>query len=376
MSITLEIPGKIVQGAGALAELPEIIAERGFRQVSVIMDPGVGRTEYVKMVLRKLQESGIKLCVNMEIKSEPTFSILKQLYAETELMQAELFLAIGGGSVMDATKLLAVMANNPEFAAWNGDSEHIRQPGTPFFAVPTTAGTGAEATPNAILFDEEKQKKTGIVSRRMIADAVILDGNLTKSLPGYLAAVTGFDALAHALESFTSKKANVYSDMYAAEAMRLIFHNIIPACVENDDEARQNMLLASFYAGTCLVTSSTHLIHAMAYPLAEQYHMSHGEGIAVLLAAGVRCLGDYRSEQIVERCLPKKYRACSPGDLYKVIDEYREILHIEKRLSDFGICEASCHGMAAAARENRRLFNNCPVSYQTGTLVQIYQSLL
>lgn len=376
MSTALEIPGKVIQGAGSLAELPELVKERGVRRISVILDPFVGRTEYVSEVLRQLQKSGIETCVNMEVKSEPSFSTLKRLYGDAKLMEGDLFLAVGGGSVMDTGKLLSVMAVNPEFADNIGRTEYISRPGVPFFAVPTTAGTGAEATPNAILFDEVNQKKVGIVSRWMIADTVILDGNVTGSLPKSLAAATGFDALAHALESFTSKKANAYSDMFAMEAMRLIFHNLIPACVANHDDARQNMLLASFYAGVCLVTSSTHLIHAMAYPLAEQYHVSHGKGIAALLAAGTRRLGDYRTDQIVERALPAEYRKCRPGELYRVIEAYREALHVTERLGDFGVRREDCRSMATAAKENRRLFDNCPAEIPVGTLEQMYQSLL
>lgn len=376
MDTVLELPRKVIEGIGSFQRLPDLLGEYGVKKISIIADPIVCKEKYARDVIERIGRLGIAITVCTEVSSEPTFSSIMKLYQNKKLMEGEVFLAVGGGSVMDSAKLLSVMSVNPEFACDLERTELIRNSGRPFMAVPTTAGTGAEATPNAILYNEEKKKKIGIVSRRMIADTVILDGNLTVSLPGTLAACTGFDALAHAMESFTSKKANPYSDMFAVEAMRLIFHNIVPACMKNDAEARQRMLLASFYAGVCLVTASTHLVHAMAYPLAETFHVPHGKGIASLLAAGIRTGDSSRASEIMKRCLPEKYGAGDAGKLADVIEEYQNTLKIQLPLKCFGVTEADCLPMAEAAHKNERLFSQCTADITVEKLADIYRSLI
>ena len=151
--------------------------------------------------------------------------------------------------------------------------------------IPTTAGTGAEATPNAIVAVPEKELKVGIVNDAMIADGVILDARMIKSLPGSIAAATGVDALCHAIECFTSKKRNPFSDTFALQAFEMIVKNIEKAC---DDpgamEEKSNMLLASFYAGVAITASGTTAVHALSYPLGGKYHIAHGVSNAILLA--------------------------------------------------------------------------------------------
>lgn len=369
MSAVLELPGKVIEGIGSLGELPGLLKERGLGKISIIADSFVINTDYVRNVMKELADSGLECNVYAGVTAEPGFSDLRRLERETDLTKGDAILAIGGGSVLDTAKLLCVMAANPEFAGHLEQPQLITRRGLPLFAVPTTAGTGAEATPNAILFEEEQCRKIGIVSRKMIADTVILDAELTKSLPQELAACTGFDALAHAMESFTSKKAVAYSDMFAVEAMRLIFENIIPACTEKNADARQNMLLASFYAGVCLVTSSTHIVHAMAYPLAERFHVPHGKGIAALLCGGMKGADSGRIVEIQKRCFGGK-------DIYRVLDEFAECLGIERKLRVFGVREEDCAGMAKSAMENKRLFSNCPGEPDLGKVTEIYRALL
>lgn len=369
MSAVLELPGKVIEGAGSLEDLPRLLKERGLHRIGVIADPFVARTEYAQKVLLELEETGIECSIYTGVTAEPSFSDLRKLYRETDLTKGDGIVAIGGGSVIDTSKLLCAMAANPEFAEKLEQPQLISRRGIPLIAAPTTAGTGAEATPNAILFQEDQCRKVGIVSRKMIADTVILDAMLTESMPPMLAACTGFDALAHAMESFTSRKAVAYSDMFAVEAMRLIFENIIPACREKDVHARQKMLLASFYAGVCLVTSSTHIVHAMAYPLAERFHVAHGKGIASLLTAGMRSIDSARRTEIEYRCLAK-----SP--LYETMEEIADILGIERKLGSFGVREEDCQDMARAAMENKRLFANCPGEPDLTQVTNIYRSLL
>ena len=147
----------------------------------------------------------------------------------------------------------------------------------PTLMIPTTAGTGSEATPNAIVAVPEQELKVGIVSDAMIADNVLLDPLMIKNLPRKIAAATGVDALAHAIECYTSNKANPISDTFALEALDMILNNILPACDSADAVSQKSaMQLASFYAGVAITASGTTAVHALSYPLGGKYHIAHG----------------------------------------------------------------------------------------------------
>jgi 4-hydroxythreonine-4-phosphate dehydrogenase len=262
---------RLYVGEGAINEVINIINELQPQQTLIVTD------DNIKPVVSGLNLNHRTITVN----KEPTVNMLRNFMDDAFILNSDLIIAVGGGSVIDVAKLLAVAGKNPEFAKNPRDASLITRKGAYFVAVPTTAGTGAEATPNSILIDDETHGKVGIINKLLIADAVILDANLTATMPRSLALTTGLDALAHAAECLLSKKANVYSDFYAGEAIRLITENLLPAA-DGNPTARENMLLASHYAGVCLTSSSTCAVHAMAYPM-SRYNVPHGAGIAMLL---------------------------------------------------------------------------------------------
>lgn len=215
----------------------------------------------------------------------------------------------------------------------------------------------------------------------MIAQSVILDPDLTRSMPRHIAATTGIDALAHALESFISKKVNSFCELYGLAVIRLIFENLEKACNYDDPKARENMLLASFYAGICLVVSSTCAVHAMAYPLAGTYHIPHGVSISMLLY--------YVMEKIHLACAERfsiVYRSCfgkSLGTEEKDAAAFvRELYMFLKnvgavfRMSDYGVKESDLYSIATSAASIKRLFDNNPVKLTIDDLVEIYRMAL
>lgn len=190
---------------------------------------------------------------------------------------------------MDAAKLTSVLAGADYGVRELLDRPALARKTVGTLMIPTTAGTGAEATPNAIVAVPEKEMKVGIVHDSMIADAVILDPQMIRNLPRPLAAATGIDALCHAVECFTSKKKTPFSDLYALQSFRMILENIEQACDQPDAmEAKHNMLLASFYAGVAITSSGTTAIHALSYPLGGRYHIAHGISNAILLLPVMR----------------------------------------------------------------------------------------
>lgn len=380
--IELLLPRNVIVGPGSLRKVLEIICQQNARKICFVADEIVYKNSCDIVDLEhQLRKQGIDIVSSIFVKSEPTFGFIRELLKNERVLDAEVYIAIGGGSVIDTAKILSACCTNPAFREDLYNSSLIKNPAAFLIAVPTTAGTGAEATPNAILLDEEKQLKVGIVSKLMVAQSVILDPNLTRSLPKHIAATTGIDALAHAIESFISKKSNSFCELYGLTAIRLIFENLEKACNCDDIKARENMLLASFYAGVCLVVSSTCAVHAMAYPLAGTYHVPHGVSISMLLY--------HVMEKIYLACAEKFsiiYRSCFGKNLgadeenaaafLRELDMLLKNIGAVFKMSDYGVKETDLYKMAMSAIGIKRLFDNNPVELTVNDLVDIYKKAL
>ena len=230
--------------------------------------------------------------------------------------------------------------------------------------VPTTAGTGAEATPNAIVAVPEKELKIGIVNPSMISDYVILDSIMIKKLPRKIAAATGVDALAHAIECFTSNKANPFSDIFALKALDMILNNIEKACDSPDAMAEKNaMQIASFYAGVAITASGTTAVHALSYPLGGKYHIAHGVSNAILLAPVMRF-----NEPAIRERLAEAYDTCIRGNaknteetsaaMIKRLEEIVKHLDIPVSLTEFGVPAEDLEILVKSGMQVTRLLNN------------------
>ncbi len=248
--------------------------------------------------------------------------------------------------------------------------------------IPTTAGTGSEATPNAIVAVPEKQLKVGIVNTEMIADYVILDAVMIKKLPRKIAAATGVDALAHAIECFTSNKANPFSDLFALQALDMILTNIERACDDPEAmDAKNTMLLASFYAGVAITASGTTAVHALSYPLGGKYHIAHGVSNAILLAPVMRF-----NEPACRPLLAKAYDHCLRGNAVgeteksaAVIQRLEEIvkhLDIPTSLTEFGVPKKDLEDLVTSGMEVTRLLVNNMRPVTADDARKIYQEVL
>ncbi len=220
---------------------------------------------------------------NVEI--EPTLENIERVFREDVAPHApDALIAIGGGSVLDAAKLFAVMLTNDTPLRDLLGIDKVTHPGKPMVLVPTTSGTGSEVTPNAIVTLPDEELKIGVVSRHLLPTLVILDPLLTLSLPRPITAATGMDAFTHSLESFISTKANPISDAFALESMRLIAGSIVEAWQQPESvRARGDMLLGSMYGGLALTAAGTAAVHALAYPLGGKFQVTHGVANAMLL---------------------------------------------------------------------------------------------
>ena len=259
----MNMPRTVYSGVNSLENLKTVVS--GATKVAVFTDRGLLASGLVDLPIAKIKEAGKEVVVFSDLPAEPTYMQAQKLVDEFRVSGADFIVAVGGIKDLLDDPLLAVKT-------------------VPTCLVPTTAGTGSEATQNAIVGVPEKELKIGIVNPSMIPDYVILDAEMIRNLPRSIGAATGIDAMAHAIECFTSNKANPFSDTFALEAFDLIINNIERAC---DDptamDAKNKMQIAAFYGGAAIACSGTTAVHALSYPLGGKYHIAHGVSNAILL---------------------------------------------------------------------------------------------
>ncbi len=374
-------PQKVYSGLGAAAELPHILQEKGIQSVLVMTDPGVYRQEAVQKILAGLSDLQVT-CIH-DIPPEPSVYDIKRVYDEAVRAGAQAVVAVGGGSVMDMTKMIAACLTNPGYVENVQETSMIRNTSALTVMIPTTAGTGAEATPNAIFLFPEQNLKVGVVSDSFVASCVILDGEMTRSLPKSLTASTGIDALCHAVESYISILANPLSKTFSRAAVQKICANLERAWKDGSDmEARQNMLEAAFLAGVCLTSSSTVAVHALSYPLGGKYHIPHGISNAILLAPVMRLnLPDCRKAfaELAPLMLPDAASIPEAEWPEAVVDYMQQLckrLEIADSLKPFGVNPEDLDYLTENAMEVKRLLLKNPRALTKEEIRGVYEGLL
>ena len=381
-SYCLKLPTAVYAGEGALDKLDGILADRSPRKVALFCDKSIfdlGLTDGARAII---EARGIEVAVQSDLAIEPTYSEVQATVDWFAGEDADFILAIGGGSVMDAAKLVSVLATSEYTVHDLLDNPALAKKQVYTVMIPTTAGTGAEATPNAIVAVPEDELKVGIVNDAMIADAVILEADMIKNLPRSIAAATGIDALCHAIECYTSTKANPMSDTFALEAFDLIINNIERACDDPEAlDAKRAMQLASFYAGIAITASGTTAVHALSYPLGGKYHVAHGVSNAILLSPVMH----FNEPAIAERLAAAYDRAIHTGAgtveekaaaVIQRMDEIVEHLNIPKKLAELGIEDAPIDELAEAGMSVQRLLVNNMREVTLEDAKEIYAQIL
>ena len=273
-------------GPGARKELPGAIRGLGKSKVLVVTDKGLLQFGVAKMVTDVLDEAGISYEIFCEVKPNPTVSNVKAGIDAFKRAQADILVAIGGGSSIDTAKAIGIVMANPDFSdiiSLEGCAP-TKNKSVPIIALPTTAGTAAETTINYVIIDEEKQKKMVCVDPNDIPAVAIIDAELMYSLPKGLTAATGMDALTHAIEGYITKGAWELSDMFEIEAIRMISRYLSMAVSDpKNPEGRNGMAVAQYVAGMAFSNVGLGLVHGMAHPLGALFDIPHGVANAVLL---------------------------------------------------------------------------------------------
>lgn len=284
---SLKMPKNIFAGEHGLENIEHLVNDA--KKIVIFTDKGILGANLLEIPTQILDSLGKDYEILSDIPAEPDYHQAQHMVDAFKATGADFIIAVGGGSVMDVAKLASILATDEYTVKDLLDNPLLAKKQVPSLMIPTTAGTGSEATPNSIVAVPEKELKVGIVNPEMIADFVILDGRLIKNLPMKIAAATGVDALCHAIECFTSTKANPFSNTFALEALDLIMNNIIEACTNSEAmDAKNKMLLGSFYAGVAITASGTTAVHALSYPLGGKYHIAHGVSNAILLMPVMR----------------------------------------------------------------------------------------
>lgn len=379
----LKMPKNIYAGEHALEQLAPIIL-KGVKKIVIFTDKGILGTGLVHLPKSIIEEAGIPYTIISEIPAEPSYHEAQAMVDEFKKEQADFIIAIGGGSVMDVAKLASILATDEYTVKDLLEKPLLATKQITSLMIPTTAGTGAEATPNSIVGVPEKDLKIGIVNPEMIADYVLLDSRMIKNLPKPIAAATGVDALCHAIECFTSTKANPISNTFALEALDLIMNNIIEACTNPEAlKAKSDMLLGSFYAGVAITSSGTTAVHALSYPLGGKYHIAHGVSNAMLLTPVMKF-----NEPAIKDLLAVAYdRVIKDGNrelsvaeksayMINQLEEIVNVLEIPTSLKTFDVPEEDLDGLVAAGMEVTRLLVNNKREVTPEDARQIYLEIL
>ena len=283
MAANINLPRILRVGAGASAELTVTLRELGVNRPLLVTDPFMVQCGYSERILGPLTDAGIEVGVFGDCVPDPTTDSVEAALAVLRDGDFECVVALGGGSSMDTAKAVAVLA------LLDGPMRDYKVPyqidnGLPVIAIPTTAGTGSEATRVAVISDTQTQEKMLCMGLGLMPVAALVDFELTMTMPYRLTADTGIDSLCHALEAYVSRKANPFTDSIALTAMKTIAQNIRTACAEPDNRgAREAMMLAATQGGIAFANASVTLIHGMSRPIGALFHVPHGLSNAMLL---------------------------------------------------------------------------------------------
>ncbi len=365
----IKMPHAVYGGENAIDNITTIIKNKKVKKVALFTDKGIEACGLFELPKAAVKASGADYYVLDELPPEPSYMAVQKLVDQFKKSGADLIVACGGGSVMDAAKLASILVTDEYGVKELLDNPGMAQKCVPIVLIPTTAGTGAEVTPNAIVAVPEKKLKVGIVNEDMIADYVILDARMIKNLPRSIAAATGVDALAHCIECYTSKKANPFSDMYALEGLELILNNIEKACDDPDAmEEKNRMQMAAYYGGLAITASGTTAVHALSYPLGGKYHIAHGIANAILLAPVVRFNSEDSAVQerlanAYNRCCHDEVKTCKTAAeknawMIERLEAIVKHLDIPTSLKEFGVPIEDLDVLVEAGMQVQRLLAN------------------
>lgn len=374
-ALKITFPRQMLVGNGTLEPLANEIKGRNILIITI--PPLVPR---IKMFIAKLNELKRTVFVDIHIEDEPSFDDVEHLLEKFKGNHVDTVIGIGGGSVLDVAKLLSVLLNDNQLLKDTVGFDLIKNRTKQLICVPTTAGTGSEASPNVILIDPSENQKKGVISPFLVPDIICIDPSLTHTVPQEVTAATGLDALTHCLEAFVNKHAHPMIDLYALKGIKLIGANIVRAVINGKDEqARDQLAIGSLYGGLCLGPVNTAGVHALAYPLGTHFHIPHGLSNALLLPHVMRYNIPSSPERYAEiaialGCEPDTDRIGIANAGVAKIEKIIADCKLPARLRDLKIPSNAIPQMAEDAMKITRLLVNNPRDIQYKDALAIYNA--
>jgi alcohol dehydrogenase class IV len=378
-SLTVHQPPTVVFGAGALAQCAADLQKRRLRRVFVVTS---------RSTRRLCEPLADKAAIWSEFTGEPTIDHFHAALSAARDARPDGVIGLGGGSALDLAKLVAAFLGNDQDIREKFGIDKLAGRSTFLACLPTTAGTGSEVSPNAILLDEQDQLKKGVVSPYLVPDAAYIDPMLTFTVPAAVTASTGMDAMTHCIEAYVNRLAHPFVELYALEGIRLIARSLLRA-VENpsDMTARTEMSLGSLYGGMCLGPVNTGAVHALAYPLGGEFHIPHGLANAVLLPHVLEfnlAAAPQRYAQVASALADAPANATGAGaisrepaqaaaDGLKMIRSLSQRCGIPARLRDLNIPEHAIDRMARSAMTITRLLERNVRALSLQDAIDIYR---
>ncbi len=381
--MSLRSPHLILAGLGAFERLGPEAKGMGASKALVVTDKGVMDSGTGKKAKELLEKEGIGVEFYDQVLSDPDVACFEACLGMAKKQKFDLMVGIGGGSSMDIASITSVMLNNPGTVYDYFGVNLVKNPGVPTILIPTTSGTGAEVTPNAILTDTKEHLKKAVVSPYILPRLAIVDPLLAVTMPPSVTSSSGIDALTHAVESYTSNNANILTDLFAREAMILIGRSLRTAVANgNNVEARYDMSIGSLYAGISLANAGVTAVHALAYPLGGTFNVAHGiaNGLLLPYVMEFNVLGNIpKFAQIAQFLgekvdhLPLLEQAYQSARAVKAL--YRD-LKIPQSLTELKVPKEGIPTMAKAAMNVTRLMGNNPRAMTVQDVERIYEKAL
>ncbi len=379
-TLTLNNVALVRFGSGILPLCADDLAERGATSVFLVTTPPT--LSLCNPLVDALNERGIAVTLWSELVGEPTISEFGAALLAARGCAADTVVGLGGGSAMDVAKLVAALFDGKQQILDVVGVDKLAGRSLPLVCIPTTAGTGSEVTPIAILGDEDDDLKKGVVSAHLVPDAAYLDAALTVTVPPAVTAATGLDALTHCIEAYANRFSHPLADVYALAGIKLIAAHLERAVVNGSDlEARAAMLRASHYGGLCLGPVNTAAVHALAYPLGGEFHIAHGVANTLLLPHVLRFNLEAAPDRYADiaHALGVTPSGDSMRDGVAGIDAIIALsarCGVELSMSRHGIPADAIPRMAKAAMTVTRLLERNPRELTEQDCVRIYEAAL
>lgn len=370
----------IISEIGAVKRIAEICDDLGISKPLIVTDQGIVNIGLIQPLDIAFKKAGKEYFCFDQVVADPPEHIVLSAVAYAKDLQVDGVIGFGGGSSLDTAKIVALLANSDEELADIYGVDAIKGKRLPLILIPTTAGTGSEVTPIAIVTTGDTTK-AGIVSTELLPDVALLDASLTLGLPSHVTAATGIDAMVHAIEAYTSAiKKNPYSDLLAKQALTLLSNNIVEATFNGTNlEARQAMLLGSCLAGQAFANSPVAAVHALAYPLGGHFHIPHGLSNALVLVQVMNFNLSHASDLYAELAPSISDSINLDGSntqvaqtLISFIADLIKQLKLPVSLAEMGIAESDINILAKDAMLQTRLLVNNPKPVTLEDVIHIY----